>query len=193
MKWVMTQFEKRKQVIYILAPLFLTIACLVLINITPRWLAAETPTSAAITSPPQSTAAAVEPAEMAASSTPASAPIMTPAPPPLPALPPGAVIELLGPPPGSSFRLAGTISFYWRWPAPLSEGQSLGIYVRLNGQELLLGQLDEPNVGQDYRWQVDVGTLTETAVSGQWFVRLQSPNEANNLLESEPRTFNILP
>ncbi len=189
----MTQFEKRKQVIYILAPLFLTIACLVFINITPRWLAAETPTSAAITTNPQSTTAAVEPAEMAASSTPTSAPIMTPTPPPLPTLPPGAVIELLGPPSGSSFRLVGTISFYWRWPAPLSEGQSLGIYVRLNGQELLLGQLDEPNVGQDYRWQVDVGTLTETAVSGQWFVRLQLPNEVNNLLESDPRIFNILP
>lgn len=198
MNQIMLQIDKWKRVFYIFAPLFLTILCMGLINISPRWLRTETANSVltpvvGASSPTANTDSGIvitAPATTAVS----TAAIITAGPTQIPpTLPSGAIIELFGPPPNSSFRLVDTISFYWRWPAPLLADQSLEVYVRLNGQEVSLGKLDEPNVGRDYRWQVDVVTLTETAVSAQWFIRLHSSAASSHLLESETRMFTVLP
>ena len=184
-----------QQLLYVLAPFFLLLVCLGFINFIPGRLTA-VPTA----SPQSKNAAAGEPTTV--SPTPDSASDALPAatiPPtstiiPTATLPPDAAIALLGPPVGSSFQRNDTISFYVDWPFPLTESQQLAAYVRFNDQPAtLLGVLDEPNTGQRYRWQMNVREMTDTAVSFEWWVQLQTSSDAAPLLTSPSRTVTLLP
>lgn len=116
-------------------------------------------------------------------------------------LPPDAAIGLLGPPDGSSFRRLDTVSFYADWPVALVEPQQLAIYVRFDDQPpILLGTLDEPNIGQRYRWQLNVSEIANTpalkaeaAVSLSWWVQLQTDNNTPPILTSPTRQVTVLP
>jgi hypothetical protein len=177
-----------QQVLYILAPFFLLLVCLGLINVVPNLFTA---VSTATPQPERATTG-----ETAIATNVASTATLSPTPTPVPTatLPPNTVIELLGPPPDSGFRRSDTISFYADWPLPLTESQQLAAYVRFDGQApILLSILEEPNVGQRYRWQMDVGEIVETAVSLEWWVQLQTDNNAPPLLSSTPRQVTILP
>ena len=187
------QKRRIKQIVYVLTPLAGLLSCLGFINLVPPWLnrppePAATPSSAVID---------VE-TETAAPPTQLPTPIMTatavPSPPPSPTLPPDVRIELLGPPPDSSFRQEDAISFYWDWPLAVAEDQQLAVYVRQNEQETLLSAVAEPNLGARYRVRVDAASLAQMAGPIEWFVRLQSElTPPSVLVQSDTRTLNILP
>lgn len=182
-----------QQLLYVLAPFFLLLVCLGFINFIPGRL------TAVPTASPQSKNE-VTGDVTAVSPTPDTNPLPAATLPPTPTviptatLPPDAAITLLGPPIGSSFRRNDTISFYADWPFPLTESQQLAAYVRFNDQPAtLLGALDEPNTGQRYRWQMNVREMTDTAVSFEWWVQLQTSSDATPLLTSPYRTVTLLP
>jgi hypothetical protein len=184
-----------QQVLYILAPLFLLLVCLGFINFVPgRFTAVLTP------SPPYpenetASSTAVSPTP-AANSLPIATLSPTPAPTLIPTatLPPDAVIDLHGPPANSSFRRDDTISFYANWPLPLTESQQLAAYIRIEDQPpILLGTLEEPNIGRLYRWQMNVGDIAETAVSLEWWVQLQTGSSTPPILTSPSRSVTLLP
>lgn len=180
--------------VYVLTPFFLLLLCLVLINALPILTARPSPALGPPT-PQQSTAdgTAVTTAIPATASPTTAAELPSPtAVPPTPTLPPDSAIILLGPPDDGRFRVTDVVSFYGQWPLPLADEQQMVLYIRANGQEMLLGALDEPNMGQAYRWTATVEALGETAVI-DWFIRLQSKNSDAILLESEVRTLQILP
>lgn len=178
-----------QQVLYILAPFFLLLVCLGFINFVPdRLTAVPTPT---LQSKTQETT--VSPAT-ATNTLPTATIPSTPTVIPTATLPPDAVIELLGPPAGSSFRRSDTISFYADWPLPLTGSQQLAAYIRIDGQSpILLGTLEEPNVGQRYRWQMNIGEMVETAVTLEWWVQLQADTGLPPLLSSTSRQVTVLP
>lgn len=180
-----------QQVLYILAPFFLLLVCLGFINFVPgRFTAVPTPPSP---QPQNERVTAVSPTTATH-----SLPIVTlpPTPTLIPTatLPPDAGIDLLGPPAGSSFRRSDTISFYANWPLPLTDSQELAAYIRIEDQPIiLLGTLEEPNIGQLYRWQMNIGEMAETAVSLEWWVQLQTGSNTPPLLTSASRSVTILP
>ena len=187
--------EKRRwqQIVYILAPFFLLLICLGFINFVPRRLAAgvttvlpaeselaaaETAVPPTITNPPQPT------------STPSPTPTLIPT----ATLPPDAAINLLGPPDDSRFRQLDTISFYADWPLALAESQQLAAYVRFDDQSpILLGTLEKPNIGQRYRWQINIGEMVATAVSLEWWIQLQTNGDTSPILISPTRQITLLP
>lgn len=184
-----------KKYIYILAPTVLLILCLGLINLGPYLLNKFSAQPAASPTASQTDAFAdsgeferlttIEP-----SITPTLLPTSTPYIPPK--FPAGTMIELLGPPPDSTFMISDTISLLWHWPRPLEEDQQLSAYLRFNGQEYLLGALGEPNIGNYYR--VQFGAEKITGSTAAWQIRLESRFAPQSLLvESETRQLNILP
>ncbi len=187
------RFQRLKQKIYIVMPLFFLILCLGLFNFAPRWIenAPVTPTTLPVASNGDriiDTGTAVPPSPF---------PTPTLIPTPYPTLPPEAMITLLGPPQDGRFQSTDTITFYWAWPIPLLKDQQMSIYARLDGQDTLLGSLDEPNLGHTFRLHVDGQALADIAAesrSVQWFIQLQSTEQPHlQLAESEVRTLNIMP
>jgi hypothetical protein len=88
----------------------------------------------------------------------------------------------------------------------LVEPQQLAVYVRFEDQTpILLGTLDEPNIGQRYRWQLNVGEMANTpvlsvaegevkaAVSLSWWVQLQTSSDSSPRLTSSIRQVTLLP
>jgi hypothetical protein len=194
-----TRWQRLKQKIYIVTPLFLLIFCLGLINFVPRWMGdrepAESTASPVLSVSDDGRAPATTAVPILSPST-TPPPTMTPSPTPYPTLPAGAAITLLGPPHDGRFRAQDTISFYWDWPVPLLDDQFLAVYVRQDGQDIQLGTLDEPNLGQRYRIQVAGQTIATAAETNsvQWLVRLQSAAQSQtSLMESETRTLTIMP
>lgn len=104
-----------------------------------------------------------------------------------PIIAPDTEIQLLGPPPGSSFTLSDTLSFYWQWPLPLEEDQSLAAYLLVEDQELLVGRLVEPNVGTTYWLQLLASDFVDDSGLVQWQVRLESIYGQQWLAASEIR------
>lgn len=195
-----TRKRRWQQRLYILAPFFLLLVCLGFINFVPGRLTAvpTTPSQPEDGTIPEVTAVLAVPAPTATiPPTPTLIPTAT--------LPPDAAIELLGPPDGSSFRRLDTVSFYADWPVALVEPQQLAVYVRFDDQPpILLGTLDEPNIGQRYRWQLNVAEMANTtalraegeveaAVSLSWWVQLQTDSNTPPVLTSPTRQVTMLP
>jgi hypothetical protein len=190
---------KRKQIAYILAPLFLLLLCLGLINITPETIrtlalnpSGQAPIST-LTAQPGSIPATSLVVQATATATPQRIPTSSPAPSLTPTFPSGAQLQLLGPPPESIFRIGDTLSFYWQWAVPLAEDQWLAVYLYSRGQEHLLGTVNEPNVGNSYRLHAESEAFIETDGLVQWQVRLESSLSQSALVESEIRSFILLP
>lgn len=190
---------RKLQLLYILTPLGLLIVCLGAINLasalvmgagadaampTPMVALAATNTAEEAVVPPSS--------GFEQEAAPAPTSLATPAPAIVPTIPPGAEIQLLGPPPGSAFRIGDTLSFYWQWSVPLAKDQSLAVYLLAQNQEYLLGRLDEPNVGQSYRLHVSIDDSTRAAGKVQWQVRLESNQAKQWLAASEIRPLALL-
>jgi hypothetical protein len=183
-----------QQTLYIIAPFFLLLIFLGLINFVPRRTTEPVPTRQ-ITGQAAQTAATAVPTNISSpqptsSSTPTPEPTITPT----PTLPPDAAITLLGPPADGHFRRSDTISFYGEWPLELVDGQVLAAYLRFDdGSPISLGQLVEPNLGKQYRWQVKMSDLDDTAVSFQWWIQLQTETSNTPLLTSPLRDGTLLP
>jgi hypothetical protein len=185
------QPTRRQRIIYRVMPLFLLIVCLGAINLVSRQRASS---SEALTAP--------LPAQVAKTTPPVSAPAATAVPTlipgqptamptAVPALPPEVSIQLLGPPENAVFQTNNAISFYWHWDAPLADGQQFAVYLKQDDKEMVVGFLDEPNVGSSYRINITIGDKVN-AGSAQWQVRLEADYTAGNLLVSELRPFTLL-
>lgn len=185
---------RKQQLLTILAPLLLLIICLATINLVPA-LVQVTGASPSIQSPTviPGTPVAVEDVTSDAPGRFSEGFMATPDLAPTPTayvvstVPPGIEIQLLGPPSGSAFRIGDTLSFYWQWPVPLAEDQSLAAYLLTGNQELLLGRLAEPNVGQSYRLHVSPSDFVDAADAVEWQVRLESAHVEQWLAASEIR------
>ncbi|MBK8985578.1 MAG: hypothetical protein IPM39_05785 [Chloroflexi bacterium] len=184
--------SKVQRVIYTIMPLFLLLLCLGVINFVSDEPAAEM--AALVTG--GETAVPLTPIP-AASATPPPAtttPTVTPTPTPtaLPTLPPEAAITLLGPPDGSVFSAATALSLYWAWPYPLREDQFFAIYLAGSGDERRLGELLEPNLGDNYYWQLRPSDLTGLGADLTWQIRLESTLLPAPQLTSGTRTIRLL-
>ncbi|RMG99564.1 MAG: hypothetical protein D6706_05265, partial [Chloroflexi bacterium] len=112
----------------------------------------------------------------------------TTAPTPLPTLPPGAQIELLGPPPDTTWVGNQPVTFYWQWPYPLANNQQFVVVIQTNGEEQRLGAVDQPNLGTGYRLQAVLPTNGELV----WEVRLETKAALAPLISSERRILTII-
>ena len=184
-----------QQVLYVLVPFFFLLTCLGFLNFFPR-ITTAVPTP----SPEPEDGLLADATAVSPTTAPNHLPTATITPVPTPTLiptmtlSPEAAIDLLGPPDGSRFRQLDTISFYADWPAALVEPQQLALYVRFEDQPpILLGTLDEPNIGQRYRWQMNMGEMASTAVSLEWWVQLQTSSDVPPLLTSPTRQVSLLP
>lgn len=123
----------------------------------------------------------------------------TPAPPPAVTveLPAEAMIQLLGPPANSSFRLDDPVSFYWDWPLALGPNQRFAVYLRAGSDEWLLGAVEHNNLGSAYRLRAELTELVSQPAQYEWLVRLELLPEGDGdrpqpLRESEIRPLLLL-
>lgn len=183
-----------KQLLYIVTPLFSLVLCVVLINFPFELIGDSTASSATPGKQPQTEAETETLILMATPATAVSPTSTAILPTPTAPLPPDAAIVLLGPPADSLFRLDDAVSFYSAWPVTLPDDQRLVVYIRSDGQDMPLGELEEPNMGNAYRWQENIADFVETAVSIQWLVKLQTTSDPPLILaESEARTLRLSP
>lgn len=108
-----------------------------------------------------------------------------------PLLPDNAAINLIGPPPGSSFPSDGRITFYWQLANPIQSGQQIVLALRQNDREQIVASLDQANFGDGYQVSVnlrDVDILPGTAV---WQLHLEWAEDQQRLLSSEARDLTI--
>jgi hypothetical protein len=85
------------------------------------------------------------------------------------------------------------LSLYAGWSLPLTEDQTLVLYVQANGEETPVGALSEANMGQSYRWQIQPNQLADLGSEVSWQVRLEVATSGDVLLSSEQRQFRLLP
>lgn len=185
--------QHKKRQLYILAPLFLLLACLVVINLTSVRLGGTgqeqgVVATIGITAEVGEPAASVTLLPTSTLHTATPLPTTTAVPTLIPTIPPGMAITLLGPPNESA--LAGdSITFYWNWPLMLDETQHFAVYLRIGDEEQLLGVVAEPNVGSVYRLQAGTEPEWETAPV-QWQVRLETVDGLTQV-ESEIRSLSL--
>lgn len=101
-------------------------------------------------------------------------------------------IELLGPPPGSVFRAEDAVSFYWTAPVAAVEGQQFVLYLAVGGENVPLGAVIAPNLGQAYQLQVVPGATVGEAGGYSWFVVLANESDGAIIARSETRPITIL-
>ena len=114
----------------------------------------------------------------------------TPLPPTLPA---NTEIQLIGPPPDSSFYLDDPISTIWTWPLPQEPGQQFSVYLVTGENEYLAGTVKEPSLG-DFGYQLTY--LPDDVVNSEGtyllLIRLQQIRPQGDLVTSIPRTLTFL-
>lgn len=128
---------------------------------------------------------------IATTTPPLLAPTATITPMPTATLPPDAVVRLLGPPADALFRTTDTITFYWQWPAPMEEGQFFQLILFTATEQIVLGQMSEPNLGTQFNLQWVAHQALEPELVGQWQIELRSPTGAV-LRSSEQRIIRFL-
>jgi hypothetical protein len=189
--------NKKRRIIYALSPLLLLLFGLGLINLiisdgaSRGSIVVPTAVSATIiSSQPGGGAVPATSAPLLATAMPSPAPTATAT--PLPALPPEARIQLLGPPDGSVLPAIFPISLFWAWPLELREGESLVVYLLLGEEERPLSALSEPNMGSSYQWQIQPADLAGLESEFRWQVRLESDFSAAALRTSDSRSLRLL-
>jgi hypothetical protein len=179
----------------IMTPFLLLVSCLVSLNLG-QWFGSQPTdvvvgTATAVVTPPTPT-----PTTSVPTIPPAPTTTTTPTPAPTAYVPPpftdSDIIQLLGPPAESRFSATTTLSFYWQWPLPLTEEQFFVVYFLTEDNEIRVGTVGEPNIGDGYRLHVDIEALKLTAVSLQWQVRLASDLTDEPLRVSEKRPLTLL-
>lgn len=194
------RISQKRQLLYIVAPLFLLLLCLGTINLAPRMaeITGNRLSMAATTQAPATATRMQAVTAVLEQQTPSPPPTATVTPSPTatpyipPTFPPGTEIQLLGPPPESRFSVGDALSFYWKWPLALAENQYFALYLHNNTQEWLLGTVKEPNIGDSYRLQVMATDFVKTAATFNWYVQLETTLSDNNLAVSERRALTLI-
>ncbi len=109
----------------------------------------------------------------------------TPQPPTPPA---NAQIQLVGPPPDSSFYLDDALSTIWTWPIPQKTGQQFAIYLITDENEFLAGTVKDPSLGA-YGYQLTYfpGDVVDSEGTYLLQIRLQQIRTEMDLATSIPR------
>lgn len=100
-------------------------------------------------------------------------------------------IVLLAPTDGFQFEQTDTIIFDWVWPEPLESGQQFTIKL-IDSGEMILGIVDRPVSGSQYRLTVDSATAGLDAGNYQWLVVLEAESTAEEIARSDLWQFTIL-
>jgi hypothetical protein len=99
----------------------------------------------------------------------------------------GPAIVLQGPPPGSSFNLGDTISFYWQAAGEVASQRQMTLYIESDGSRAAAGSVTRANLGQGFRLDAVAGDLVDEAGSYRWFVALEDSETGAIIGQSELR------
>lgn len=185
--------SKRRRQIYSVLPLLFLLLCIGGINMMYRIRSPQTETGISVSTMTNPVDDATQLARLGTETavpTATAIPSATPTPLPTPTIPVTATITLMGPPDHAVFATTDMISFYWRWPLPLAEGQLFSLYQLTETEDIILGSLTEPNVGSSYRLRIPATRLAETAVIPQWTIRLETTTH-DTLVSSESRSLTL--
>ena len=108
---------------------------------------------------------------------------------PLPPMPPiNAQIQLIGPPPDSSFHLEDPLSTIWTWPLPQEAGQQFAVFLVTDENEFLAGTVKDPSLG-DFGYQLTYSPGDVVNSEGTYLlqIRLQQTMSQIDLVTSIPR------
>ena len=189
----------RRRTIYTFAPLLLLIACLVSINFVNWWTQQAAPISktgleTAVTTPITNETIANQPT-IPPTATADSSPALTTTPSAIPynppTFPPDTRIVLLGPPGDAAFSSKQPPVLYWQWPLPLDEDQFFVVHLFIEGTEVEIGTINEPNLGLYYQWQVNPEAIPTSAETVGWQIQLFSQQSDTPLLMSEIRSLSL--
>lgn len=111
------------------------------------------------------------------------------APDPLPA---AAPIELIGPPPGSFFRMGDAVTFYWSSPEPLIPGRRFTVYLLADGAQVALGSVAEANLGLGYRLSAVPGRSAGQPGPFSWSIALEDSASGTIIGQSEVRAMTLI-
>jgi len=144
---------------------------------------------------------AVSPTQPSISSTPTRSPILPaiilPTPTatalPPPPLPNSASITLIGPPDESSILRNSPVSFYWAYTEQLQPEQQFVFILQQGEQEVVRGILREPNLGDSYRFQMNLKDSVIEPGTAVWQIGLQWLSEEQWLIASPQRNLIIMP
>ena len=107
---------------------------------------------------------------------------------PLPPMPPSnAQIQLIGPPPDSSFYLDDPLSTIWIWPLPQEAGQQFAVFLVTDENEVLAGTVKDPSLG-DFGYQLTYfpGDVVNSEGTFLLQIRLQQIKSQIDLVTSVP-------
>lgn len=93
-------------------------------------------------------------------------------------------IELLAPPPDSTFSPGDVVAFDWSWPEQLPDGQQFAIYLISADSVTLLGTVTLPVSGDIYRLQLPAHEITAVPGLYVWQVALESQTGQQTLAAS---------
>lgn len=101
-------------------------------------------------------------------------------------------LVLLGPPPDSVFGMEAPVVFYWTSPVVAVQGQQFVLYLAVGGENIPLGAVVAPNLGQGYQLQAVPGAVVGQAGGYSWFVVLSDDGNDAIIAQSGPRPITIL-
>lgn len=108
------------------------------------------------------------------------------------ALPELPAIALLGPPPASQFRLSDGVTFYWDWPAELTDDRRFAVYLESAGEGFYAGSVEAGNFGSMQQLGVELSAVVPAAGDYQWRVVVEEAASGNVLARSEYRPIVVL-
>ena len=104
-------------------------------------------------------------------------------------LPVNAQIQLIGPPPDSSFYLEDPLSTIWTWPLPQESGQQFAVYLITDENEYLAGTVKDPSLGAiGYQLTYFPDDIVNSEGTYLLQIRLQQIRPQIDLVTSVPRT-----
>lgn len=106
--------------------------------------------------------------------------------------PAAAPIELIGPPPGSFFRMGDAVTFYWSSPEPLIAGRQFTVYLLADGVQVALGSIAEANLGLGYRLQAVPGRSAGQPGQFSWSIALEDSASGAIMGQSEVRAMTLI-
>ena len=112
----------------------------------------------------------------------------------LPTPPANAQIQLVGPPPDSSFYLDDPLSTIWTWPLPQETGQQFAVYLFSDENEFLAGTVKDPSLGAfGYQLTYFPGDVVDSEGTYLLQIRLQQIRSKIDLVTSIPRKLTFSP
>ena len=120
-------------------------------------------------------------------------PSPTPAATPRLEIPITANITLIGPPANSSLPGNSHVAFYWTFSGSPQPGQEFVLTMQQGDEEIVLGSIARPNLGDGYQLLVDMRTVDVLPGTAVWRLHLEWAENHQRLLSSEERALTFLP